>query len=47
MLYTVLERMIQRGQVSELSDKLDVFFAAGRITEAQYTELVGLLDQND
>ena len=39
MLYRVLKRMIERGQTEGLSEKLDVFYAAGKLSEAQYTEL--------
>lgn len=44
MLYTVIKRMIERGQTDGLREKIDVFFAVGSLTEAQYTELVALLD---
>ena len=44
MLYRVLKRMIERGQTEGLADKLDVFYAAGKLTEAQYTELTALLE---
>ena len=44
MLYRTLKRMIERGQVSGMVEKLDIFFAADKLTEAQYTELVGMLD---
>lgn len=43
MLYRTLKRMIERGQTEGMADKLDIFFAADKITEAQYTELTGLL----
>lgn len=43
MLYRVLKRLIETGQTDGLADKLDVFFAAGKITEAQYTELTAML----
>lgn len=43
MLYRTLKRMIERGQTDGLEDKLDIFFAAGKITEAEYNELLGLL----
>lgn len=43
MLYNVLKRLIERGQTTGLQEKLDVFYAVGSITEAQYTELTGLL----
>ena len=39
MLYNLLKRMIERGQIDGLQDKLDVFFAADRITEEQYAAL--------
>ncbi len=43
MLYQVLKRMIDRGDIEGLGDKLDVFFAVGRLTEAEYQELMGEL----
>lgn len=43
MLYKTLKRMIERGQTKDLEAKLDVFFAAGRISEEEYQELTGLL----
>lgn len=42
MLYQVLVRMINRGQLDGLQEKLDVFYAVGRISETQYTELCEL-----
>lgn len=46
MLYRVLKRTIERGgyDAVALHEKLDVFFAADRITEAQYNELVAMLN---
>lgn len=43
MLYRTLKRMIERGQTEGMEEKLDVFYAANKITEAQYTELIGML----
>lgn len=43
MLFRTLKRMIERGQTDGLEDKLDIFFAAGKLTEAEYNELLGLL----
>lgn len=43
MLYQVLERMIKRGQTEGLREKIDVFFAAGRLRENEYLSLLGLL----
>ena len=46
MLYKTLKRMIERGQTKDLNTKLDVFFAAGRISEEEYQELTGLLNSS-
>lgn len=43
MLYRTLKRMIERGNIDGMAEKLDIFFAANKITEEQYTELVGML----
>ena len=43
MLYRVLKRMIERGQTDGLAEKIDIFYAAGKLTEAEYTELTGML----
>ena len=43
MLYRTLKRMIERGQTAGIEEKIDIFYAAGKITEAEYTELIGLL----
>ena len=46
MLYRVIKRLIERGQTEGLSEKLDIFFAAGKISEAEYTELVAMLPES-
>lgn len=43
MLYRTLKRMIERNQTEGMQEKLDIFYAAGRITTEQYQELVGML----
>lgn len=43
MLYRTLKRMIERGQTEGLEDKIDVFYAAGKLTEGEYTELIAML----
>ena len=43
MLYRTLKRMIERGQTAGMEGKLDIFFAANKITEAEYTELLAML----
>lgn len=44
MLYRTLKRMIERGNTEGMADKLDIFYAAGKITKDQYTELAAMLD---
>ena len=44
MLYRTLKRMIERGQTEGMERKLDLFYAADKITEAEYTELAGMLN---
>lgn len=43
MLYRVLKRMIERGQTEGMAEKLDVFYAADKITQEQYTELTAMM----
>lgn len=43
MLYRTLKRMIERGQTTGIEEKLDIFFAAGKLTEEEYNTLVGML----
>ena len=43
MLYRTLKRMIERNQIEGMSEKLDIFFAANKITEDDYLELITLL----
>jgi hypothetical protein len=44
MLYRTLKRMIERGQTAGMADKLDVFYAADKLTEAEYNELTAMLE---
>ncbi|MDL2288888.1 hypothetical protein LJC32_05905 [Oscillospiraceae bacterium OttesenSCG-928-F05] len=44
MLYNVLKRSIERGLTDGMSEKIDVFFAAGKITEAQWSDLSHMLE---
>ena len=43
MLYRTLKRMIERGNTTGMAEKLDIFFAADKLSEAEYQELVQLL----
>lgn len=44
MLYRTLKRMIERGNTDGIETKIDIFFAAGKLSEAEYTELVSMLN---
>ena len=43
MLYRTIKRMIERGQTEGLEEKIDIFFAAGKLTETEYNDLMALL----
>lgn len=43
MLYRMLKRLIELGKIEGLEERIDVFFAAGKITEDQYNELIEML----
>ena len=44
MLYRTLKRMIERGNTAGMSEKLDIFYAADKLTEAEYSELTAMLE---
>jgi hypothetical protein len=45
MTYTRLKKLITNGsyEKNDMLNKLDVFLIAGRVTEAQYNELVDMM----
>lgn len=43
MLYRTLMRMIERSQTEGLEEKIDVFYAAGKLTEKEYNDLISAL----
>ena len=47
MLYRTLKRMIERGQTDGMAEKLDIFFAADKISAEQYAELSVMLPQKE
>lgn len=47
MLYRVLKRLIELGKTEGLEERIDVFFAAGKITEDQYNDLIELLKKQE
>lgn len=43
MLYKALKKLKERnGLTDDLKNKIDIFFATGRITEDQYNELMDI-----
>lgn len=44
MLYRTLKRMIERGQIEGIEEKLDIFFAADKLTEEEYQALISMLE---
>ena len=48
MLYrTLLKLKEKNGLTDDLKNKIDVFFAVGRITEEQYNELMDIDDKEE
>lgn len=43
MTYKLCKRLIALGKLS--ADMLDVYFAAKRLTDEEYTELIGMLGE--
>lgn len=43
MLYRTLKRMIEKGNIEGMEEKLDVFYAADKLTLAQYEELITMM----
>ena len=41
--YTLCLKLIQRGKVEGLAEKIDVYYANNRITESEYEELMSML----
>ena len=47
MLYRTLKRMIERGNMDGIEEKLDIFYAANKLTEAEYSELISMLQSKE
>ena len=43
MLFRTLKRLIERNQTEGLAEKVDVFYAAGKLTVEEYQELLDML----
>lgn len=45
MLFRTLARMIERGQTDGIEKKIDIFYAAGKLSDEEYAELIGRLPE--
>ena len=43
MLYRTLKSLISKGRIEGLTEKIDIFYAAGKLTDEEYSELTSLL----
>jgi hypothetical protein len=43
MLFKVLKRMIEKGNIDGLTEKIDIFYAVGKLTEEEYNQLTDML----
>lgn len=43
MLYRTCKRMIEKGNIEGLEEKLDIFYARGKLDDDQYNELIQML----
>ena len=47
VLYRTCLRMIDRGSTDGLAEKIDIFYAAGKLTDDEYKELTELLAEKE
>ena len=45
MLFKVLKRQAEKGTDETLGEKIDVFYAVGKISKEEYDELLTLLNK--
>ena len=43
MLFRTLKRMLERGATEGIETKIDIFYAAGKLTDDEYAELTEML----
>lgn len=47
MLFRTLKALITKGKTDGLAEKIDIFFAAGKLTESEYNELADMLTPSE
>jgi hypothetical protein len=45
MIYRILKRMIERGNVEGMVEKIDVFYASNKLSANEYKELISLIEE--
>ncbi len=45
MTYKLILALIRAGRLEGLADKIDVYYAAGRLSEEQYLDLIRRLNE--
>ena len=45
MLYRTIRILIENGRTNGLEEKIDIFYAVGKLTEAEYTELSNMINE--
>jgi len=45
MLYNTIKQFIALGRIQGLAEKVDIFYAAGKLSGEQYAELTAALEQ--
>ena len=43
MLFNTLKALINKGKTEGVSEKIDIFYAVGKLTQEEYEELVSML----
>ena len=47
MLFKTLKRLIEAERTEGLEEKIDIFFAAEKLTEEEYNTLIEMLRENN
>lgn len=47
MTYQLIKKLIAAGKTYGLQNKADVLYTCGRLTDEQYTEITGLLNETE
>lgn len=45
MIYRMLKNKILRGEIEGIEERIDVFYAAGKLTYEEYVELINMLEE--